>query len=104
MGFQKPHSIQYRNLMDTRSQDFLQDFASSEIYYIVKLQRFWERVADFYLAKDQQKATQPSTLSSEITIQTFIKELEDFRETISDVSRNIGMLAIVMLRFSADNC
>lgn len=101
MGFQKPHSIQYRNLMDIRSQDFLRDDFTSEIYYCVKLQRFWERVAEFSLAKDQHIAAPAPTLSPEIAMQTFLEELGEIRETMPEATRNTGMSSIFMPRNSA---
>lgn len=91
MGFQKPNSIQYRNLMDSRGVELLKEEALSEIHHIVKLQRLWERISEFHLGRDQDVVTQPSSFNSEMEVQMFLNELEDLRKTASDVVRNIGV-------------
>ena len=88
MGFQKPNSIQYRNLMDSRCLEILQEDPSDEICFIVKLQRFWERLSEYYNTKDQELISQQSSLGSEAVVEMFLKQLEDFGQPMSDGSEN----------------
>ena len=74
--------------METRGAERLLGEDFGEIYHIVKLQRFWERISEFH--RDPE-ATGIQSLSAEATVQMFLKELADNKAAMSESVRNSGI-------------
>jgi hypothetical protein len=81
--------------MDSRGEELLQAENSSEIYYVVKLQRLWERIAELQFSKERGLEIHMQSLTGEMATQTFLNELEDYKRSTSDSVRNIGGLPLV---------
>lgn len=75
MGFQKPNNLQYRNLMDSYGMSLLQSGFPDEINALVKLQYLTERIADLHKSKE----TVSFDLTSDMNIQIFLNELQEWR-------------------------
>lgn len=95
MGFQKPNNLHYRNLMDDRGEALLQteslgNFSSNDITSLVKLQHLTERIGKIHMSKSQAASEyQDASLMTEMNIQMFLNELQDWRTTTSPEIQNL---------------
>jgi hypothetical protein len=83
--------LQYRNLMDTRGKELLQDENSTDIYSMVKLQRLAERIAEMHSSNQLAVDLHMQALSAEMNIQLFLDELQEWRASMSGAVRTSRM-------------
>ncbi len=89
MGFQKPNNLHYRNLMDEHGASLVNSEHSEEINSLVKLQRFVEKIRDLHTAKQPSGDPQTEALDAEVNIQVFLNELEQWRMTTTELTKNL---------------
>lgn len=98
MGFQKPNNLQYRNLMDTRGMSLLHNNCPDEIYSLVRLQHLEERITHLY----RSKARTPFDVTSDLNIQIFLNELQEWRARTPLEIRNLRTVHHPTERITAD--
>jgi hypothetical protein len=95
MGFQKPNNLHYRNLMDDRGEALLQheshnNFNSSDIASLVKLQHLTERIGEVHMSKPQAASDyQDVSIVTEMNMQMFLGELQEWRANTSADIQNL---------------
>ena len=96
MGFQKPNNLHYRNLMDDRGETLLQQetqgaFTSNDITSLVKLQHLTERIGEVHQMSKARAVgeVRDSSLITEMNIQMFINELQEWRTNTSAEIQNL---------------
>lgn len=97
MGFQKPNNLHYRNLLDARGEAFLQDeshgcFSSNDITSLVKLQHLTEQIGEVHASKSATSDYQDASLITDMNIQMFLNELEEWKTTTSAEIQNLCTL------------
>jgi hypothetical protein len=75
MGFQKPNSFHYRDLMDAHGMSLLYGDCPDEVHALVKLLHLMERIINVCRAKE----TASFNPQSDMNIQMFLNELHEWR-------------------------
>ncbi|CZR61408.1 uncharacterized protein PAC_11304 [Phialocephala subalpina] len=88
-GFQKPNNLHYRNLMDIHGEVLMLDEYSPEIYSLVKLRRLAEKISEWHSSKQPVSDSQMEALNAEVNIRIFLNELLEWRNSTSDMIRNL---------------
>lgn len=88
-GFQKPNNLRYRNLMDAHGEVLMLDETSPEIYSLVKLQRLMEKISEWHSSKPPVADSQMDALNAEVSIQIFLNELAEWRNSTNNVIRSL---------------
>ncbi|KAF4635325.1 hypothetical protein G7Y89_g2780 [Cudoniella acicularis] len=94
MGFQKPNAMQYRNLMDLHGQSLLEDEGPTEIQSLLKLQRLAERIVELHQSKQTTSDSYMDTFNSEVNVQIFINELQEWRDSTPQEIKNLPFVAL----------
>lgn len=74
--------------MDTHGEVLMLDKYSPEIYSLVKLQRLTEKISEWNALKQPASDSQMDALNSEVSIQIFLNELLEWRNSTSDLIKN----------------
>lgn len=93
-GFQKPNNMVYRKLMDAHGELLMQDEFSPEIYSLVKLERFIEKIAEWHTSKVPSDNSQMDELNNEVNIQVSLNELSEWRATTDEAIKNLRKFRI----------
>ena len=89
LGFQNHPELRYCKLMDSYGQSLVLHESSAEISSLIKLQRLSKRIAEAHSSEEPQGDPQMEALNSEVNIQMFQYELQEWRNSTPLLIRNL---------------
>jgi hypothetical protein len=75
--------------MDNYGQSLVLQESSAEISSLIKLRRLSERIVEAHSSEEPQEDTQMEALNSEVNIQIFQYELQEWRNSTPMLIRNL---------------
>ncbi|TVY71335.1 hypothetical protein LSUE1_G008616 [Lachnellula suecica] len=84
LGFQKPNSFQYRQLMDIHLGSLAESESKGDIHSLIRLQRLNERISDLHANKQLAGDPRLDSLNAELNAQIFLNELQEWRGSVPD--------------------
>lgn len=94
LSFQKHPELRYCKLMDSYGQSLVLQESSAEISSLIKLQRLSKRIAEAHSSEEPQGDPQMEALNSEVNIQVYQYELQEWRNSTPLLIRNLPFIGI----------